>query len=303
MIKKGKIVHTICMILISSSVISCQSESTDDLIDDGLELTTNDTITDLNIPERSESAIEGSEFAEKVKDWSKRYREKAVISEILSGNVPSFSRKLRRITITEEIQSQSDEIVFFTTCDYMAIGSDQDYLFIPMTPSCAQSLADSLNCSLPTKKMVDIIYSKAEIKLRPQPIPPSALMTTVPVFMQHSDSIIQQIEQLGLDRSADNLMGGHKKDIIISNKIYSADRSYDRVVIYGWHRSENDPIQPVYNGHDAQYADYSHGVRLISKLALINEDSIQLDDILMDPNLASLLSHEGVIAKPYYPGQ
>ena len=151
--------------------------------------------------------------------------------------------------------------------------------------------------------MVDLVYSKAEIKLRPQPIPPSALMTTVPVFMQHTDSIMQQIDQLGPYRSADHIIAGHKKDIIISNKIYSADRSYDRVVIYGWHRSENDPIQPVYNGHDAQYADYSHGVRLISKSAFINEDSLQLDDILMDPNLAILLSQEGVIAKPYYPGK
>ena len=228
-------------------------------------------------------------------------RERAVVKEILTGNAPSFSRKLRSLTVVQTINAKNYELTFFTVCDYMAIGSDQDYLYMPMTPSTAQYLADRLDCTLPTKKMVDIIYNKAEIKLKPQPIPPSDKMTTVPVFKMHTDSIKQQISQKGFDRSADNIIAGHKKDIIISNKIYSPDRNYDRVVIYGWHLSENNPIQPVYNGHIAKYADYSHGVRLISNIVLINGDSTQIDDILKDSNLSALLSDEGVISKPYYP--
>ena len=199
------------------------------------------------------------------------------------------------------MNTNSYDLIFFTVCDYMAIGSDQDYLYIPMTPSTAQYLADRVNCTLPTKKMVDMIYSKAEIKLKPQPIPPSDTMVTVPVFWHHTDSIKKQITQRGFDRSTDHIISGHKKDIIISNKIYSSERDFDRVAIYGWHLSENNPIQPVYNGHIAMYADYSHGVRFISKLAFINGDSIQVDDILKDPNLWILLSSEGVISKPYYP--
>jgi len=49
------------------------------------------------------------------------------------------------------------------------------------------------------------------------------------------------------------------------------------------------------------YADYSHGVRLISKLAFINGDSIYIDEILKDSNISMLLSNEDVISKPYYP--
>ena len=92
-----------------------------------------------------------------------------------------------------------------------------------------------------------------------------------------------------------------KKDIIISNKIYSPDRNYERVVIYGWHLSENNPIQPVYNGHGASYADYSHGVRLVSRRAFLNSDSIRIDSLLQDSDLSALLSDEGVIDKPRYP--
>ena len=260
-----------------------------------------ETVRYLHLPERPEGAVGGLEFARRITGLSVPDREKAAVREILSGNVPSFSRKLRAITVRQTIHGRNYELVFFAACDYMAVGSDGDYLYMPMTPSTAQYLADSLNCSLPTQKMVDLIYSSAEIKLRPQPIPPSEQMTTVPVFVQHTDSIRQQIARLGIDRSADFLIAGHKKDVIISNKIYSSDRDYERVVIYGWHRSENNPIQPVYNGHLATYADYSHGIRLISNLAFLNGDSCDIRGILQDSTLSVLLSSEGVIAKPYYP--
>ena len=260
-----------------------------------------DTIAYLNIPQRPDDAADGSVFASLITGLSLDDREKAVVEEILAGNVPSFSRKLKPLKVNETVNGKKYELIFFTVCDYLAIGSEQDYLYMPMRPSTAQYLADRLGCSLPTKKMVDIIYAGAEIKLRPQPIPPSDKMTTVPVFYQHTDSVKTQIAQLGLDRAADNIIAGHKKDVIISNKIYSSDRDYRRVVIYGWHLSENNPIQPVYNGHSAEYADYSHGIRLICKTVFLNGDSSGLADILKDSQLNRLLSDEGAIAKPYYP--
>ncbi|MDQ7051822.1 MAG: hypothetical protein Q9P14_02580 [candidate division KSB1 bacterium] len=260
-----------------------------------------DTLRYLNLPDRPGNALTGSAFAKRVTGLSLQDREKAVVREILSGNVPSFSRKMRALTVHRTINGKRYECTFFATCDYLAIGSDQDYLYIPMTPAAAQYLADRFNGLLPTKTIVDMIYSIAEIKLHPQPIPPSSKMTTVPVFKQHTDSIRQQISQIGFDRSSDFIIAGHKKDIIISNKIYSPDRTYERVVIYGWHLSENHPIQPVYNGHHAEYADYSHGVRLISKLAFLNGDTVQVDEILKDASLSALLSDEGAIARPYYP--
>ena len=294
-------VKTLLLMLISTQVIFGQPAHTRLATNASPNVTANDTIVYLNIPARPANAIGGSAFASQVWDWSIIDRETAVVSEILSGNVPSFSRKLKAVTINKTINGNSFELIFFAACDYMAIGSDQDYFYIPMTPSTAQYLADGVNCTLPTKKMVDVIYNRSEFKLRPQPIPPSDTMTTVPVFWQHTDSIKQQFAQLGYDRSANNIVGGTKKDIIISNKIYSSDRNYERVVIYGWHLSVNHPIQPVYNGHIAMYADYSHGVRLISNIAFLNGDSIRVNDILMDAALWRLLSSEGIISQPYYP--
>jgi len=269
--------------------------------DDGLMVSTNNPSRCLNIPERSELASKGSEFVSLVSSLSTADREMAVVQEVLSGNVPSFSRSMRMLTISETVNGKSHELEIFVACDYMAIGSEKDYIYIPMTPHTAQLLADTLSCTLPTTRIVDIIYREANHKLTPQPIPPSDSMTTIPVFNQHTDSIKQQVLLRNLIRSPDDLWAGHKKDIIISNEIYSSTDTSKRVVIYGWHKGENDPIQPVYNGHASFYADYSHGVRLISKSAVLDGESIELDHILKDPVLSRLISDEGMLAKPYYP--
>lgn len=255
----------------------------------------------LPIPERSADAIGASAFVSHIASLDVEEREKAIVREFLSGNVPSFVRSLKPVKVTGTIDGKSHEITFFATADYLAIGSDADHMYVPLTPVTAQYLATRLNCLLPTKKMVDSIYSKAEIKLRPQPIPPSEKMTTIPVFRQHADSVRQQMKESGYHRTADDIIAGHKKDIILSNKIYEKDRTYEKVVIYGWHKAENDPIQPVYSGHNAGYADYSHGVRFISNKALLNGKPVELEAILGDTTFSGLLSDEGVIKRPYYP--
>ncbi|MGD1889785.1 MAG: hypothetical protein ACFB15_04170 [Cyclobacteriaceae bacterium] len=261
----------------------------------------NATIRKLNLPQRSVNAIGGDEFVKQVIGLSLADREKAVAQEILSGNVPSFSLQLEPVQVTEVVDGKRYECLFYVAQDYMAIGSEEDYLYIPMTPLTAQYLANQLDCSLPTAKMVDIIYKQAAVQLAPQPIPPSDSMTTNPVFKEHTDSIRQQMLQMRLDRLAHPFMAGHKKDIIISNKIYPADRTLGRVVIYGWHLGEDRPIQPVYNGHHERYADYSHGTRLIAQRAFLNGDPVRVDTILKDRKLSVLLSNEGVIPRPVYP--
>jgi hypothetical protein len=260
-----------------------------------------DPLLDLRIPERPQNAPDGSDFANRVAGMSIEEREALAVSEILSGNVPSFSRKLKALKICRAIAEESFELVYYATCDYMAIGSDEDYLYIPLTPSTAQYLADKLLCSLPTSRIVDHIYASSGLTLSPQPIPPSDTMTTMAVFRQHMDSIKHQISELGIERSDSVIVAGHKKDIIISNKIHDPHGPNECVVIYGWHLNLSQPIQPPYNGHIARYVDYSHGVRLICKKALLNDRPVTVEEILKDPLMTGLLSDEGVIDTPYYP--
>ena len=135
----------------------------------------------LNLPERPREAPSGSEFVKQVTSLSLAEREKAILSQILSGNVPNFLRKLVPVRTMAYANGLTNTATFYVTPDYLAIGSDQDYFLAPISPNTAQQIADSLNCSLPTPKMVDVIYTSAELKLVPSPISPSPAMTTVGV--------------------------------------------------------------------------------------------------------------------------
>ena len=147
--------------------------------------------------------------------------------------------------------------------------------------------------------MVDEIYTNAKIKLEPQPIAPSKEMITVPVFIAHNQMVLNQLEAFKEKHLQSELTAGNKKDIIISNKIYG--QPTQRVVIYGWHKLDGKAIQPVYNKHTNTWADYSHGVRLISNIGYLNGKRIKLTDLLKDPVLHELLSDEGLIPTAKYP--
>lgn len=250
----------------------------------------------LKLPTRKADARVGSAFANSISDstLSLTNREQLIYGEIKKGNVPNFLRKLSSVEYETMIDGQKYKITFLTVPDYMAIGSDNDYFYVPMTPILAQKVAKLIGASLPTKKMVDLIYQNAQIKLSPSPITPTKAMTTVPVFIAHNRIIKEQMKGSNF-----GLTAGHKKDIIISNKIYT--EKTNKVVIYGWHQLNGKAIQPVYNKHSNTWADYSHGVRFIQNKVIVNDKKTTFRKILTDSNLHLLLSDEGVIQKPYYP--
>ena len=66
----------------------------------------------------------------------------------------------------------------------------------------------------------------------------------------------------------------------------------DKVVIYGWHKPDGIPIQPVYSGHIDWYVDYSHGIRLINNQVLIDGKHFLLTDVLRDPLQYKIFSDE-----------
>ena len=124
-------------------------------------------------------------------------------------------------------------------------------------------------------------------------------MTTIPVMWEHNTRLKGQRKETLKQASLGDLVAGHKKDVIISNKIY--EKSSKPVVIYGWHYQNGTPIQPVYAGHSETYADYSHGIRLVQDSVLVNNKVHLITKVLQDIQKSSLFSDEGVIEKPFYP--
>src|SRR5262249_24745926 len=157
---------------------------------------------------------------------------------------------------------------------------------------------DLVDCSLPTRKIVNDIYAAADVKLIPTPIPPSAAMTTVPVFSNHNAVVRSQRAECLKNHPLGALVAGHQKDVVISGILANAP---GKVAIYGWHLPNGTPIQPLYLGHSAAWIDYSQCVRLVQNKMTVNGTNATLATVLADPELCGLLSDEGIISEPRYP--
>lgn len=238
----------------------------------------------IKTPLRNPSAISGKEFYQKAKTFNWHKRDSLAVSEILSGNIPSFLKKFVPIHVTSiDADKKKITITFYVSPDYLSIGSDADWARIDITPMAAQKIADSFNCFLPTRKMVDEIYRSSKIKL--EPVPMFAFRDSTVTMYQHHLIIEGQRKQ------RKGLIAGIKKDVIISSKI-NKDPKPDRVAIYGWHKLDGKAIQPLYTGHVNWYVDYSHGIRLIYKTVYVNGKPMDYKDILKDKNLKHLICDE-----------
>tara|TARA_R110002096_G_scaffold432976_2_gene650745 strand:+ start:1372 stop:3570 length:2199 start_codon:yes stop_codon:yes gene_type:complete len=253
----------------------------------------------LPLPPRATDALSGSELKTQIENLSVEDREEEIFNQILDGNVPNFLRDLIPISYSKTIGDSVYNVTYYVLPDYLALGSDSNYFLMPMTPILAQKISGSLDYTLPTKQMVDQIWSNASVKLSPSPITASPQMTTIPIMWDHNVTVKAQRAEKITEDPLGALVAGHKKDVIISNRIYG--NSSKRVVIYGWHYQNGNPIQPVYAGHAETYADYSHGIRLVRDSVLINNKTHRISKILINSELSSLFSDEGIIQRPYYP--
>lgn len=254
----------------------------------------------LNMSARNVLDENGTQIIASITNLSLQNRENYILNEIMKGNIPNFYRNMISVTDSALIGASYKHITYYVIPDYLALGCDTDYFLCPMTPILGQIIADTLNCSLPTRKMVNQIWAISTVKMNPQTIPPSPQMTTVPVFAQHNASVWTQRQTFFPAKPLGNLVSGDKKDVIISNYIYTYPAPR-RVVIYGWHYPTSGNIQPMYAGHEDTYADYSHGIRLVQNEVYVDGDTMTVQDILTSSTLYSLLSDEGVIAIPNYP--
>jgi hypothetical protein len=242
-----------------------------------------------SIPPRPRDALTGSQFAELVSKMSPEQREQAIEEELSGGNLPDFLRKL--VPVELDWLSPSGQMIaatIFAAPDYLAIGSDDDFLRIPINFYTAESIVRRWGFVLPTPKMVDAIYAQSAYHLVPQPLAPGPQMTSTEYYRNHNQMIQEQARARGIPLGA--LVSGDKKDVVITNRL---DGREGRIAIYGWHWRAGHPIQPLSTVHGAGYADYSHGVRLVSEMVLIGGRLRTVYDVLRAPTLAKVLSDEG----------
>ena len=244
------------------------------------------------LPPRKRNAPTGSQFMARVgKIYGSDY-EKKVVLEILSGNVPDFMspENWREITMKGKVDGMEVEIRLKVCPDYLAIGSNEDYVRVPLSPVTLQRLADALGWALPTVKVVDEIYRIAgrenslvrlidgqmvsqdlKKKVRPPRSNKDVLLANIwnspryrsyiSRFMTTSEFALRQSkmadrEKKGMPKHA--LVCGNKKDVVV-HKVPDEQRYKRRLIQYR-------PFHPQgldYGAHPQTHIDYSLGARFV----------------------------------------
>jgi hypothetical protein len=239
------------------------------------------------IPARPSDAPTGTAFAKSIASLPTLQREQAIEREVLRGNIPDFLRSFHTIRIQGKLaDGKVHQLELQVAPDYLSVGSDADYVRMPLTPATAARIADRLSCSLPTCKMVDEIHRNATLKLQPAPLVENR--EAMATFMQHNEII--EIALRG--HKPGDLLDGIKKDVVLTNRLKAAPT---KVAIYGWEYLDGKPIQPLTTVHKGTYVDYSHGIRLVRQQLMVDGQPNSVAGVLRDPLLHPLLSDEGVM--------
>jgi hypothetical protein len=238
----------------------------------------------IQTPPRT-SFLTGTDFYKTAFPFKWQERDSFVLKEVFAGNMPGFLKKFVpvHVQLIDSATGRTMKATYYVSPDYLSVGTDDDWARINITPYAAQKIADSFDCFLPTRKIVDDIYRAAVVKLAP--VPMYAFRDSTPTMYQHH-LIIE-----GQRKGRKGLIAGIQKDVVISGKV-PRDPKPGRVAIYGWHQPDGMPIQPLYTGHIYWWVDYSQGIRLIYRKIKVNGRWMDYMDVLKDPVLQKLICDE-----------
>jgi hypothetical protein len=245
------------------------------------------------IPARPSGAMGGAELMEHLDALPPDAREAAIIAEVLAGNIPDLLRHLVPVVLTGAAghgRAGSLDAIVCVMPDFVAIGSHDDFVRVPMSFPAARTIARELGFILPTPKIVTAIDEQAAFHFEPVPMTPGPLMSSPGYYRTHNRAIEAQWVRAGMPRGA--LVEGHKKTVVLTNRL---NEHPGRVAIFGWFRLDGTAIQPLSTVHGAGYADYSHGIRLLSESVMVGGKRRSIYDLLQDPEAAFVLSEEGAI--------
>jgi hypothetical protein len=245
------------------------------------------------LPPRPKDAMTGTAFSKSLAGLNLADREAAILREISAGNFPEFLRKFKVVELRGKSPDGKESVATIEVMpDYLAVGGDDDFVRMPMTPQTAQQIADLFGCTLPTRKIVDAVDAAGEVHIAPHPLVQER--EAVATFQQHHEII----EKQRAGKPLGPLVIGIKKDIVLTPRIFEKPQ---RLAIYGWRQLSGQPIQPLTIVHWDKYVDYSHGARLINRTLQFDGKDLDITELLADPKRSSLVSDEGPMDPPRYP--
>lgn len=232
--------------------------------------------------DRPADALSGTAIARELPD-EHFARQARLEEELLRGNLPAHLRDWVEVDWEGvDLDGNPHTVAVWVTRDYLAVGSERDFLRAALDGPTAMRVAEAVGAWLPTPLVVDEVWEHAGRRMTPRPLPPGPAMSTPRYSLWHRAVVGWSAPR--------ELTAGHKKDVVLCRDLVWRP---DKLAIYGWHRRNGEPIQPLSLWHGAAYADYSHGIRLVRDVVAIDGVERSAFEVLADPVLWPLLTDEG----------
>lgn len=190
-----------------------------------------------------------------------------------------------------------------------------DNIRVNVSANLQQKLADIFDASLMTAQVADLVYTLAFRHIFPAPM---QISTTTTSMLKHSSTIDKRLKALSIQEGLIATVGKHW---ILDKKL---ERRPDRACNYGWHFTGNSyqgiqgypvaskiniingktvrVIQPNATAHDSSHSDYSQICQLVSQTCWVDGIQKRFSELLVDPVLSTLISHQGSLKFVRQPG-
>lgn len=252
----------------------------------------------IALPDAS-AHLSATDIGDACKGMTALQRDVAFRDFLLAGHVPAHMREFVDVTFAfVDAIKKPHELTLRVLPDYLCLGHDADWVRAPLSPMTAQPVADAWNCMLPTTKMVQLIWAAGQ-KEAPLPWGPpyDHSMQSLQRVFEHTKRINSAMVKN--NHALQQLTSGHKKDVVMTNRLVAQPK---QVAIFGWIQLNGKEIQPLSCVHEALYADYSHGIRLLSKTCVLDGQETELKTVLEDKVMHVSVSSEGPLKVLRQPG-
>lgn len=241
--------------------------------------------------------MRGTEFVRSLPDsGASQERDNAIVAAVVAGNVAPLS------WAPLAVKRGGKEATIFVMRDAIKIGEPGDYVRISMNADAAQRVAWALKAYLPTTRICDSVWD-ASTQITPCIQGPPRYSYNDMDSPERMIDYHQQVERKVGTKGG--VIGNVGKHWVLTNANIGSQRvrNYGWYVERGWSVSASGKrmIQTLGAAHNSRHADYSQVVRLVKDEIVVEGVVKTFAEVALDPELAQLISSEGVLRKLYLP--
>lgn len=214
------------------------------------------------------------------------------------------------------IEANGHTGVLFVMADALKIGEPGDSVRVNVSTASAQAICDALGLQMPTAKMADIVRRNVEVWVPPQNY--TVTKRGVEVAKDEFVPMSSVAAMFGHDANVTKGVNGRFGIVCNPGKLWLIGSTLGPVhpqggwlcLNYGWYLDTAPSLsatggyrmwQPVSSHHNDSHVDYSQVFWAVHPMMIVDGQVMPVADVLRNPELAPLISHEGALPFARHP--